>query len=137
MRPSLAEQLQARERAGPGLHNNVPPCNALGHSCSQRLGTRFLGSPSLGKESACIRQSGGILKLGPSKNPVSKSVAMPQKRGFNPSDIDNVGAYSDYHWAVGGSDASVMSSRILPIASVKPTNIDSPTKKWPMFSSAI
>src|SRR5262245_1948709 len=135
---------QSRKRAARERHRraaarkiddaHVTPEHAAAESCAERLGTGFLGGKTFGIGFNRLRPALSFGPLGRRKNTIDETIAMPLNYFRNSPHIDDVGAKPNDHACAFFRPRS-MATRMSFIVSVRPSNTDSPTRKWPMLSS--
>src|SRR5262245_18587152 len=113
---------------------HIAPEHAAPESGAERLRTGFLGGKTLCVGFSRLRPALRSGPLGRRENTIEKTIAMPLNYFCDPPRIDDVGTNPDDHARAFFRPRS-MAARINFIVSVRPSNTDSPMRKWPMLSS--
>ena len=121
---------QRRAPAGQVDHAHVAPEDALAKTRAERLGAGFLGGEAPGVARRAQAPAVGPLALRLGEHAPGEALAEPLQRALDPGDVDQVAAEPDDH------RARSMAARIRRTVSTRPTKIASPTRKWPILSSA-
>lgn len=123
----------------PTHHFHVLPADTAGQPGAQRFGAGFLGREAFGKAGPGPGPGQGqaISTLIWGENPAQKALAKAADQVLDTANIDKIGADADNHSVPArmGARAACISARMRAMAAGRPMKIDSPIRKWPIFSS--
>ncbi len=115
---------------------HVPPEHALANPVPSAFGAGLLGGEALGIGGRAGRPPVGLGALDGGEDAVEEAVAVALDRLLDAADVDEVVAEADDHELIRGPAPGPWRRASARMVSAKPTKIASPTRKWPMLSSA-
>src|SRR5882672_678085 len=135
-----AGQHQRRLARGQVDDAEVAPEHAGAEAGAERLRAGLLGSEALGVAGGAVGAAVGFLLLGLREDAIGEAGAEARQRPLDAADIDDVAADAEDHALLSPADSAralSMRARMRRMALSRPPKIASPTRKWPMFSSAM